>query len=279
MTKASVVAALAILAWSSGAVRAEDKGAKNPTFLPGMPNRASVHLEYENFDSSRSPWGLISLEYTRKIPSATLIGRLNQAHRFGTNDVQLEFDAYPKLWEKAYAYLNIGRASSGTANDGLFPDWRYGLEFFQGLPAHFEVSAGMRYLDFPSTRVTIWTGSVAYYWKDWWFAIRPYHSHSHSEGPTGEVDSDSTSGAFFARWYFGQPIEYLQLSAGKGSGIETGEVTNAARLDDWYVQAEARKLVGRRTMIRAGLGFRSGEELSGNTIHSVVAKVGVDVFF
>lgn len=279
MRGAALIVSLAILAGSSAAGAADaEPAAPDPTFVPGMPNRASAHVEYENFDGGRSPWGLLSLEYTRKIRGATLIGRLNQAHRFGQDDTQLEFDAYPKLWRKAYGYFNVGRSDSGATGE-LFPEWRYGAEIFQGLPAHFEVSAGLRYLDYASTRVTIYTGSVAYYWKDWWFSFRPYHSRSRSDGPNGTIEDDSTSGNFQARWYFGKPIEYLQLSAGKGSGVETGEVTNPARLDDWAVQADVRKLVASRTMIRAGLGYRAGEQLDGTTVHSIVVRIGVDVFF
>ena len=102
-----------------------------------------------------------------------LYARVNYASRsFGSSaksGIQFELDLYPRITKGFYAYLNGGYSSSS-----IFPKYRLGGELYKSLPFSFEISAGIRYLDFSSTQVYIYTGYLGKYYKNYWFSFRPF---------------------------------------------------------------------------------------------------------
>jgi len=147
---------------------------------------------------------LAYLQYNRKTKIGTVIGRLNYANRFHTEDLQLEADAYPSTGKHNYLYLNAG--FSGAK---LFPKYRFGAEFFQGLPKSFEASLGFRYLIFSSSDVNIYTGSVGKYWGNYWFSFREFVTPSGKRVSFTEI--------LQARRYFNDAENYLGLQYSHGS--------------------------------------------------------------
>jgi YaiO family outer membrane protein len=131
-------------------------------------NRITAFYSNDFFDND-PPWYWAYLQYARKIPIGTVIGRVNYARRNGINDFQYEADAYLTTGKSSHIYLN-----AGVSHGKLFPDYRCGFEFFQILPKKFEASLGFRELWYSSTNVTIFTGSIGKYWKEYWFSFRPY---------------------------------------------------------------------------------------------------------
>jgi YaiO family outer membrane protein len=85
---------------------------------------------------------MLYLQYSRKVPAGTLVGRFNYAKRFGIDGMQGEADVYFKISNWNYGYLNVG-----YSNQSIFPQLRLGGEFYQKLPSAFEASLGVRYLD------------------------------------------------------------------------------------------------------------------------------------
>lgn len=150
------------------------------------------------------PWNLAYLQYSRKTKIGTVIGRLNYANRFKTDDFQFEADAYPSTGKHSYLYLNAG--FSGVK---LFPKYRFGAEYYQGLPLSFEASLGFRHLIFSSSDVTIYTGSVGKYWGNFWFSFREYITPSSGSTSFTEI--------LQARRYFGDPENYIGLQYSHGS--------------------------------------------------------------
>lgn len=126
-------------------------------------------VSYQSFNGDLDAWKLASAALWRRNGAGTFIARVNYAHRFGTDGVQVEADAYPRLTDKAYLYLNAGYSSAS-----VFPEWRTGAEAFSALPGAWEASAGFRQLRFADESVTMLTGAVGKYVGNYWFSVRPY---------------------------------------------------------------------------------------------------------
>ncbi|HTH57202.1 MAG TPA: YaiO family outer membrane beta-barrel protein [Cyclobacteriaceae bacterium] len=134
----------------------------------------------------------------------TSIVRLNYADRFSLKGVQPEIEAYPRIANGIYAYVNYG-----YSNSVLFPKHRVGGEVYTKLPKSFEASLGARYLYFNSeTSVVLYTGSIGYYFKNYWVSIRPYLS--------GDASGTSFSSTATVRYYFTNSDNFLGLNLGYG---------------------------------------------------------------
>ncbi len=168
-----------------------------------MKNALMVDYINDFFDN-QAPWYMAYLQYNRKTKMGTVIGRVNYANRFSMNDFQLEADAYPSTGKHNYLYLN-----AGVSGAKLFPKYRFGAEFFQGLPKSFEASLGFRYLMFSSSDVTIYTGSVGKYWGNYWFSFREFITPSGKRASFTEI--------LQARRYFNDAENYLGLQYSHGS--------------------------------------------------------------
>jgi YaiO family outer membrane protein len=157
-----------------------------------------------DFIDNNTPWYFAYLQYSRKTNIGTVIGRLNYANRFALNSLQFETDAYPSVGKHSYLYLN-----AGVSDHHLFPKYRFGGEFFQGLPKSFEASLGFRYLLFLSSNVIIYTGSAGKYYGNYWFSFRQFITPSGKGGSYTEI--------FQVRRYFSNADNYVGLQYSHGS--------------------------------------------------------------
>lgn len=165
---------------------------------------ASINFAIDFYDKVFDPMYYSAMQFGTQTKSGSVIARVNYAHRFGDNGFQPEIDYYPRLWKGAYGYLNYGFTTSS-----LFARHRVGAEIYQSLPASFEASLGIRYLYFGgSSDVTIYTGSIGWYFKNYWFSLRPYITPGNG--------SFSRSLNFTTRRYFKDANNYIGLSAGAG---------------------------------------------------------------
>jgi YaiO family outer membrane protein len=158
---------------------------------------------HDRFDAIFDPWNSAYLQLGRSTPVGTVLGRLNYANRFNTDGMQGEVDFYPTFRPGTYGYLNFGYSSSY-----IFPEYRYGAELHQALPKAFELSAGFRHLDFTSSSVTIFTGSVSKYYRNWYLSARPFIT-PHDEGVSKSLQ-------LIFRRYFSDPDNYIGLRTGIG---------------------------------------------------------------
>jgi YaiO family outer membrane protein len=165
----------------------------------------ALMLDYVNEFSDNQPTRYLTyLQYSRKTSIVTIIGRLNYASWYSSNDFQLESDAYLNTGKRNYLYLNVGYSGAK-----LFPEYRFGAELFQSLPKSFEASLGFRYLMFSSSGVNIYTGSVGKYWGNYWFCFRPFIT------PSG--NRVSYTGVFQVRRYFDDAEKYFGVQYSHGS--------------------------------------------------------------
>ena len=167
----------------------------------------SVNETYDWYSKVFDPTHLAYLQYNRSTYFGSIIARINYRNRGGKGGAQMEIDVYPRIMSGIYAYASYGFAGSSSS---LFPAHRAGLEAFFKLPSSFEGSFGARYMNFgPGSDVTIYTGSLGYYYKDYWFSLRPYVTPSDI--------SFSRSLSFSIRYYYdGIAEEYFSGKFGAG---------------------------------------------------------------
>ncbi len=167
----------------------------------------SASESYDWYNKVYDPNHLVALQYNRSTYFGSVIARLNYRNTRGKDGFQIEVDAYPRIVSGIYAYISYGFAGTSSS---LFSEHRAGLEAFFKLPESFEGSFGARYLNFGTGNdITIYTGSLGYYYKDYWFSLRPF--------VTPSSISFSRSINITSRWYYdGTADEYASMKAGAG---------------------------------------------------------------
>ena len=145
-----------------------------------------VALDYD-FEYFRVPWvrrwHLMHLSYLRKTRYGDLIGKVYFGDLVRENEqlfskesgVAFEVQAYPQFGKGMYGWVSVFYSPSTK----VFQRWRTAMEFYKSLPWTLEASLGVRYINFLESDGTydglfIYTGSIAKYYKDWWFSLRPY---------------------------------------------------------------------------------------------------------
>jgi len=197
------------------------------------------------------PWHFFSLDAAYYTGFGPLIGRVNYASRdYGagrTGGTQFELDSYPVFSQRFYAYLNAGYSS-----DAIFPRYRLGGELYANLPKAFELSAGLRYLQFEDARVFIYTGTLGKYHKDWWFSFRPSFS--------SDTVGSGVSGLLWVRRYFRSSDEYIGLLAGFGnSPIELNFLEDIARYSSYQIGLEFKKPLSGVILFRGHIRYEREE--------------------
>jgi YaiO family outer membrane protein len=173
--------------------------------LNNLKNAIKLSYTIDYFDNAfnRDPWQITSLSYGRKTKYGSVIARVNLANRFNSNGIQYELDAYPKISENNYGYLNYGFSQSA-----VFPEHRIGLEWYHNFPKSYEGSFGIRKLFFNSSDVTIFTATFGKYIGNYWISFRSF--------VTPVDDKTSVSGLLQIRRYFSDPENYIGLRLGYG---------------------------------------------------------------
>jgi YaiO family outer membrane protein len=169
-----------------------------------MNSGIGVNYAADRFSDTYGPMNAAFLQLSRRTDYGSLFARLNYAARFGLSGIQIETDLYPRLANGVYAYLNYGYSASD-----LFPRHRAGAELYTKLPSSLEASIGLRSLYFgPASSVTMYTGSLGFYFGSYWISARPYFI----PGDAGLT----TSASLTLRKYFGDAENFVSLKVGAG---------------------------------------------------------------
>ena len=229
-------------------------------------NSVTLTYDYDSFDKTFDPWHAVSIAYSRKTPVGSVIGRISYANRFLENGVQFEVDMYPRFAEGLYAYLN-----AGYSKDNIFPDYRLGASLYYSLPLSFEIDAGIRYLNFGTSDVKIYTGALGKYYSNFWFSFRSYITPS--------IIRASYSYSLLVRYYIEGVDDYITFSGGWGispdeSAYNYGKLLVSRRFSVEYQTKLSRIVIG---YISAGI---SGDEFVPNNIRSdYSAGIGIKTLF
>jgi len=216
-------------------------------------NSIGVNYEYVYFDKRfDDPWHLAGIDYTRQTAIGSVAARINYANRFKSDALQAELDAYPRISDVFYTYVNFG-----VSNDsGIFPKLRGGFSLFANLPAAFEADAGFRYLGF-NDDTFIYTIGVGKYYQNYWFNLRTYLT------PTD--DDLSRSFSLTVRYYLGGADDFLGVRAGVGispdnnanSVLFAGNGQNRLRSNNLFLTY--RKLLGGTNVLLFETGIEDQE--------------------
>jgi YaiO family outer membrane protein len=220
-----------------------------------IKNKITINYTYDYFDNAaykKEPWQLIYLQYSRKTSLGTVIGRVNYANRFGLNALQLEADAYPKIGENDYLYLNYG-----FSDMKIFPDHRGGFEWYHSFPRSFEGSIGGRLLHFQGSKgVIIYTGTFGKYFGNYWMSLRPFIT----PGDNGT----SVSTYLLVRRYFSDPQNYIGLRVGVGSSPDERRLlldgpNLLAHLKSQSIKVDYNHIFSNRWILNTGLAYANEE--------------------
>lgn len=259
------IACLTAVASAAGASSAPAQTTAEPRAVPAAQT-TSVGVDYglDYFTNDLDPWHLASLSVARRGALGSIIGRVNAARRFGRSGAQVEADAYPRLGEHTYAYLNAGY--SGSA---IFPDLRFGAELYANLPDAWEASAGVRQLRFGGAPVTLLTGTVGRYVRNAWISVRPTVRH--------RDDGYSASASVTARQYFADADNYVGARVGVGSAPSDRLTPNeaATREQSWSASLQGSRTLRPRTTLTGSLGTESETLRAGAKRNRVTANVGL----
>lgn len=217
-----------------------------------------ILLSFNNdfFSDETKSWQFASGEYQFKETFGSFIPRLNFANRFSNSEIQFEADAYIFLSTKTYFYLN-----AGLAEGKVFPRSRAGIELYQIIPFNIELSAGYRYLYFSPNNVNIYSGSVGYYFGDYWISIRPYFVNESGS-------KTKTSITITGRRYFVDSENYLTVRAGYGSYPASGNTqADFNRNDSKFFGVDYQFYILERTTLQIGF-LLENEELNFNKSRS-----------
>jgi YaiO family outer membrane protein len=100
--------------------------------------------------------------------AGVMILKYNQTHRFGETDRQFEAEAYPRLWTKTYARLDLTYSPEAV----YYPRLSALVEIYQGLFSAAEVSLGVWHMSFADRPVTLVLGSLGYYLGNYYPYVR-----------------------------------------------------------------------------------------------------------
>ena len=187
-------------------------------------NTLGLRVSTDLFSQIFDPAFYSSLQIGRSNNWGSSIVRLNYSRRFETSGLQGEIDLYPNIVSGVYGYLNYGYSSTP-----LFPEHRFGAELFSKLPKSLEASLGLRHLRFSASNVTIYTGSLGWYYKSMWFSFRPFITPDKSAGT-------SFSYGLTTRRYFGDADNFIGLNGriGYSPDIRNIQSANGLSTDQIY---------------------------------------------
>lgn len=174
---------------------------------PRWPDRYEVRYEHqvESFNDGRSAYVDDRLAFQVRLDEpGPLIFKAGRTERFGQADYQVELEFYPRLWDRAYAFLNATYSSRAIH----FPEYSFLAEIYQTLFRAWDVSLGYRRIGFASQSVSLYIGSLGYYFGNWIAFWRWYYT------PRGEGHDFSWTASL--RRYF-SASSYLYAGYGQGS--------------------------------------------------------------
>lgn len=215
--------------------------------LKQMKYGATLSYRRDSFSEIFDPWTFWEFQLSRQTSRGSIIARVQRANRFSGKGLQFNIDAYPSIMEGMYAYV-----SGGYSGSSIYPRYRFGFSLYKSLPAAFELSAGVRYLDFVSSRTTFYTLSLTKYKGSYMFTGTTYYVPS-SGGSSGSV-------SLLAQRYFGNPATYIGITGGYGqASTEIRFREDLTLLNSWSVSVLGQYPLTDRINIGGNVGFDSEE--------------------
>ena len=247
------VALMNVEYWSGRSTQALEQANRILAGEPGHPTARAVHDRLEAaarawwattsytldvFNDDTDPWQEFSVYVTRKTPVGPVIVRGNHATRNEEGDQLVEFEFYPRFRPGAYAYVSTGIASEHS----LYPEYRLLFDLYQAIGRGFEVSGGVRHLEFDDP-TQVYVATLSKYVGNWMFTGKVYHVPAE-----GDLDSTSYHGGF-RRYFGGDGTSYTGVTYSHGFSREIRSLEDLTTLNGDTVRGEFDVLSGTRLRI------------------------------
>lgn len=233
-----------------------------------LNNRFQLQYESDFFDRDFKPQQLLQAEVSRSFKFGSLTMRGSAADRFGYQGLQYEVESYVHFTRTSYADLTIG-----TSNSRIFPKQNYGAEIYQKLPAGFELSGGLRYLQFTQS-TTIFTSSISNYYKNYWLNLRIFVTPRQRDTLTDASFIKRSSETYFlrVRRYLGDADNYFGVRTGYGESPDDRRFISQTiiRLQTWQVGFELQRRAFGRFFIKGDLNYAQ-QELRKNQVYQRIS--------
>lgn len=133
-----------------------------------FPNTFTVAYNVDAFKAFK-PYHFMYFQLKHKREKDVFVGRVNRAERHGFIGLQAEGEYY-RSFEKSFIFLTLG-----ASNSVLFPDLRYGAEYFHYFDKNtIELSGGFRTMQFDSVKITAYTFQANKYLRQLMVGYRHY---------------------------------------------------------------------------------------------------------
>jgi YaiO family outer membrane protein len=221
-----------------------------------------TECQAESFSDSREDYIDQRLAFQFKLSTlGPLILKANTTARYDSRDYQYGFELYPRLWSRAYAYIDALYSPRAL----YYPKTCYLAEIYQAVSSSWDVSLGYRRMNFTAQSVNILLGSIGRYFGQTIAFLRWYYT------PDGE--GETFSWAVNLRRYF-TDSSYIYAAYGRGSrpfdivSIEDYSVTRSWVFFtglDWTIRQRIRIQLNytyrnegalRRNLLFIGAGYR-----------------------
>jgi YaiO family outer membrane protein len=151
-----------------------------------------------------------------------LVLKYNQTDRAGRKDLRYGLEFYPRLWKRAYGYMDLSYSPKGV----YYPETAYLFEAYQAVFSSAEISLGFRRMNFAWEHVSQYLGSLGYYFGHYLACWRWYYS-------PGEPFAWLAS----LRRYFSEE-SFIFIGCGRGIRTEDMVTWEDYRADQgWVIQA------------------------------------------
>ncbi len=171
---------------------------------------------------------------------------INDSIPGSVTELQLEFEAYPHLTKKSYAYFDYA-FSPGS----YFPRHRAAFEFWQILPAGWVVSAGLNYYYF-DRNLFITSASVEKYIGKYWLSAKTFFYFK---------DVGLTTSLYVNARRYINDNDFFQVTFGTGTAPdEPFDIqTDVMRLSARSIRLSYNLSITSKLMLRIGAGYSREE--------------------
>jgi YaiO family outer membrane protein len=131
-------------------------------------------LQADNFSDGRGRYldQNVALQMSPFKDMGPLVLKYNQTERAGTKDLRYGLEFYPRLWKRAYGYIDLSYSPRGD----YYPETSYLVEAYQGLFSSAEISLGFRQMNYAWEHISQYLGSLNYYFGNYYASWRWYYS-------------------------------------------------------------------------------------------------------
>jgi len=174
---------------------------------PQFRDHFELRAEYqgESFSDGRKDYIDRRLALQLKLSTVgPLVLKASSTDRYEARDHQYGFEFYPRLWSRAYAFVE----GTYSPQHRYLPKTSILAEVYQAVSAHWDLSLGYRRMNFAAQPVDIYLGSVGRYFGRF-IAFFRWYLTPNSEG-------DAFSWTLNLRRYFSDS-SYLFAAYGRGS--------------------------------------------------------------